>query len=198
MDYLLLIDRTHAIPTDFTPELDNVGSIQLEKNAARACRSMLKAAENSGILIKLLSGYRSREYQRELFRRSVCENIALGMTAAEANAVTARYLAAPGHSEHESGLAADFCTPSADDTEDDFGSTHEGKWLAANSPRYGFILRYPRMKEHITGIAYEPWHFRYTGLPHSLIMAQNGITLEEYLYYYFDIGCGTTYSPRFA
>ena len=184
MDSLLLIDRTHAIPEGFSPDLTEINGILLDKTAAQACTEMLTAASDSGIRLKLLSGYRSREYQRGLFRRSVSEYMASGMSYREAAAITARYLAAPAHSEHETGLAADFCTADADDTQEGFGSLPEGKWLAANSHKFGFILRYPRMKEHITGIAYEPWHFRFVGLPHSERMFASGITLEEYLYYY--------------
>ncbi len=184
MDYLMLTDRTHALPAELSPELVSFGGVRLERRAAEACREMLAAAEDEGIRVRVLSGYRTREYQRELFQRSVSGNMSSGMTAAEAAALTGRYLAAPGHSEHETGLAVDLCTLTADDTEDDFGRKPEGRWLASNAHRFGFILRYPRMKEHITGIAYEPWHFRYTGLPHSARMYSGGITLEEYLYYY--------------
>lgn len=184
MDHLMLVDRAHAVKEGFVPRLKNSGGILLEEHTAAACEEMLSAAGKSGIALKLLSGYRTREYQKGLFDRSVAEYMSQGLDRDEAWRMTARYIAVPGYSEHETGLAADFCTADADDTQDNFGNLSEGRWLAMNAHRFGFVLRYPRMKEHITGIAYEPWHFRFTGLPHSERMFSSGITLEEYLYYY--------------
>ena len=185
-DSLILVDSVTAGPDDLAPELAEVQGIKLERHAAAACERMLAAAMSEGVEIKPISGYRTAVYQRELWQKSIAEHIADGLTAAEAEILTARYLARPFHSEHQTGLACDFCTARSDDTEDNFGSTSEGKWLRQNAHRFGFILRYPRMKEHITGIAYEPWHYRYVGKPHSRIISSRGITLEEYLFYHKD------------
>ena len=144
---------------------------------------MLSAAAADGLRIKPFSGYRSAEYQRELWNQSIAHRLADGFTAAEAEIITARYLARAGHSEHQTGLAGDLCTAGSDDTQEDFGSTPEGRWLRQNAARFGFILRYPRMKEHITGIAYEPHHYRYVGKPHAAAIMSRGLTLEEYLFY---------------
>lgn len=189
MDYLMLIDSINAVPTDHCPKLRLVGGIFLEETTAERCEQMLADAAEQGVPIKLLSGYRDSEYQQRLWNKDIARYLSDGMSFAEAQSLTARYLAKPGHSEHQTGLAADFCTPDWDDTQDDFSRTEQGRWLCGNAHRYGFILRYPRMKEHLTGIAYEPWHYRYVGLPHAEIIRSRGLTLEEYLYYYlFDGG----------
>jgi D-alanyl-D-alanine carboxypeptidase len=184
MDYLILVDSVHPIPDDISPQLVKIQNSQMEKTAAFYCEKMLSKAENDGIIIKILSAYRTPQYQRQLFDRSVAEYMSGGIEKESAVRLTERFLAKPYHSEHSTGLACDFCSPDWDDTQDDFGTTAEGKWLCKNAADYGFILRYPRMKEHITGIAYEPWHYRYVGEPHAKIIREQGLTLEEYLYYY--------------
>ncbi len=188
MDNLLLVNSCHSLPADFSPRLKEVslktefqcGKKLLEKNTARACEKMLESALNDGIEIKLLSGFRSREYQRRLWESCVNEYISGGLGESEAEYLTARYLARPGTSEHETGLACDFCSPDWDDTQDDFDKTEQGEWLMKSCFKFGFILRYPKGKEHITGCAYEPWHFRFVGDCAEYIM-KNGLTLEEFL-----------------
>lgn len=186
MDHLILVDSVCRLPEDFSPELAEVRGLKMEKTAAEQCGKMLDAAESGGVTIKLLSAYRSPEYQQALWNRSVSEYMCEGLDTADAEKLTARTLARPYHSEHHTGLACDFCSPDWDDTQDDFYRTEQGRWLCANAARFGFVLRYPRMKEHITGISYEPWHYRYVGRRHSQIMREQGLTLEEYLYYYCD------------
>lgn len=184
MDFLILIDSVHPLPEDYLPELRDIGTVQMEKTAARHCEEMLNEANNDGVIIKLLSAYRTPEYQRQLWNTEVAEYISEGLDLRDAEQLTGRYLAKPYHSEHHTGLACDFCSPDWDDTQDDFYRTEQGRWLCKNAARFGFVLRYPRMKEHITGIAYEPWHYRYVGSEHAEIMREQGLTLEEYLYYY--------------
>lgn len=184
MDYLILVDSVSPVPKGFAPQLEEVGTVKMEKTAAEHCREMLRAAESEEVVIKVLSAYRTPEYQQQLWNRSVAEYMCSGETPAAAERLTARYLAKPLHSEHHTGLACDLCSPDWDDTQDDFYATEQGRWLYVNAWKYGFILRYPRMKEHITGIAYEPWHYRYVGREHAEVIRREGLTLEEYLYYY--------------
>ena len=92
-----------------------------------------------------------------------------------------QYVAKPGTSEHQTGLALDVSSPEVDyELEEIFAETPEGKWLAVYAPMFGFILRYPKGKENITGYAYEPWHIRYVGKSLSLYLSLTGMTLEEY------------------
>lgn len=186
MDYLMLIDRFTPLAEDFenTIVLEDAGGKLLEKQAAGQCRLMLSAAKADGVNIKLLSGYRSREYQQTLWHKSISALMGSGMSYQQAVAETGKTLALPGCSEHNSGLAADLATEHADDTEDDFYSSPQGRWLCKNAARFGFILRYPRMKEHITGISYEPWHYRYVGSEAAGFIRSGGLCLEEFLHYY--------------
>lgn len=90
------------------------------------------------------------------------------------------YSAAPGHSEHQTGLAMDLTTVDANfDLVESFADTNEGKWLAENASKYGFIIRYPKEKIDITGYAFEPWHIRYVGKPYAKYLSQNKLTLDE-------------------
>ena len=183
MDHLILVDSVSPVPEGYPPSLSEAGGVLLEEKAAAACREMIKASAENGTPIRAISGYRTKEYQQLLRNRSILGYMSEGLSPSEAKRLTDRYLAKAGHSEHETGLACDFSTPDSDETREDFAATPAGQWLYRNASDFGFILRYPRMKEHITGIAYEPWHYRYVGLPHSKTMTENGLTLEEYLHY---------------
>ena len=132
---------------------------------------LVAAAGNAGVTIYVGSGYRSYATQASLFASNVRQH-----GEAKAN----RFSSRPGHSEHQSGLAVDFA--GADQTcwvDDCFERTAAGKWLAAHAHEYGFILRYPKGKEKITGYQYEPWHFRYVGRELAGALQQSGLTMEE-------------------
>ena len=95
-----------------------------------------------------------------------------------------RTLALPGSSEHNTGLAVDLGREGDNDVSDDFYKTPESRWLCANAADFGFILRYPRLKEQMTGIDFEPWHYRYVGVEAARIIAAGGLCLEEFLHFY--------------
>lgn len=121
---------------------------------------MLSDAREAGFKrLNLTSSFRSNDLQTRLFEQ-----------------IGEEYSLPPGHSEHQTGLAVDISI-----TYGKIEGTKEAKWLADNAPNYGFILRYPEDKTEITGIEFEPWHFRYVGLPHSQIMQQKNLVLEEYI-----------------
>lgn len=185
MDYLILIDALNPVPAE-PVQLSEVCGVRLEHQAAEQLKQMLSSAEREGVRIKALSGYRSPEYQQRLWEAEVEKHHLSGLPLPEAERLTARTLARPGHSEHNCGLAVDLCTPDAEDTQDDFFLTPQSRWLCRSAHRYGFILRYPRMKEHLTGIAYEPWHYRYVGAEAASIIRENGLCLEEFLHFYSD------------
>ena len=115
----------------------------------------------------MISGYRSYDYQAQLYNGYVARD---GKEAAD------RYSAQPGKSEHQTGLAFDVGS-----IDNNYGETAAGRWLAAHCADYGFILRYPPGKEHITGYMYEPWHIRYVGASTARAIMSSGLTLEEYL-----------------
>lgn len=124
--------------------------------------------------IELVSGWRSQKEQERIYSDSLSEN------GAE---FTAKYVALPGHSEHQTGLAVDLALkqPDIDALRPYFPYTGICGAFRERAPLYGFIERYPQDKEVITGIAHEPWHFRYVGTPHAVEITRLGVTLEEYL-----------------
>lgn len=125
--------------------------------------------------INVVSGYRTKAYQQRVYQQNVDENGTLYAMSYVANA---------GCSEHHTGLAIDLgCFNPKDKTSKSFDGNGELDWFNENAYLYGFILRYPETKKDVTGIAYEPWHFRYVGLPHSYIIWQKGFCLEEYIDY---------------
>ncbi|MGG4345999.1 M15 family metallopeptidase [Paenibacillus lautus] len=145
----------------------------LRKEAADALEELFDAAKADGIELRAVSGYRS--YARQ---KSIYENNVRTKGEAEANRVSA----VPGTSEHQTGLTIDVSSPSAGNAlEETFGHTAEGQWLAQHASEFGFIIRYPEGAEDITGYVYEPWHIRYVGKDLAPDIADNGLTLEEYL-----------------
>ncbi|MBU3806119.1 MAG: M15 family metallopeptidase [Candidatus Fournierella pullistercoris] len=154
---------------------------ELAAVAADAYIAMKDAAAKDGVDLLLCSGYRSVDYQSRLFEAEKQEWIAKGYSEEEAYNKAKTEVAVPGYSEHSTGLAADIVTPSHQTLDEAFGRTDAGKWLAQHAPEYGFILRYPENKQAITGIIYEPWHFRYVGVENAKAIAASGLTLEEYL-----------------
>lgn len=130
----------------------------------------------------LISAYRSYQTQNMLFQNRVNGlKIFMGLENAEKKVAT--YIARPGSSEHQVGLAIDFSTLNNMSLAQSFANRKEGQWLSSNSWKYGFVVRYPMNKTNITGIIYEPWHFRYVGVPHAEIMYELDLCLEEYLDY---------------
>ncbi len=173
--YTRVINRSYPIPENYiagSGRLSSVEGIELESEAAKAMEQMLKGLRDTGMSIQLVSGYRSDDYQRGLYERQINKQGGNKEKAATISAV-------PMTSEHQAGLAADL---SVDGTlETSFSQTEQGKWLEKHCMEYGYILRYPPGKEIVTGIIYEPWHFRYVGSPAtaSAIMS-SGQTMEEY------------------
>ena len=141
-------------------------------------RGLLKKAEADGIKLKIISAYRSFEYQQMLWEREVSHEMWGGLSYEKAVEKVGRTLALPGSSEHNTGLAVDLGREGDNDVSDDFYKTPESRWLCANAADFGFILRYPRLKEQMTGIDFEPWHYRYVGVEAARIIAAGGLCLE--------------------
>lgn len=174
---LILVNASHPLAAGseprLCPALPGEENVLLERHAARMLAACVRAAGGLG-RIKAVSGYRSRKEQRQIWDDSLRES---------GEAFTRSYVARPGCSEHETGLAIDLA---ADAPFIDFIRPHfprDGVYgeFRRIAPLFGWIERYPAGKESVTGIASEPWHFRYVGAPHAEIMAQRGLCLEEYL-----------------
>lgn len=163
-DGIIIVNKGIKLPEGFNPG---------ENPEARAAfNRMNQEASASGIKLNLFSGFRSYAYQGTLFNRYSRED---GVKVAET------YSARAGHSEHQTGMTFDIGgADSSKWTKSLFADTKEGKWLAANAPKHGFILRYPKGKEAITGYVFEPWHFRYVGADLAMKITASGLTLDEY------------------
>lgn len=178
---LVLINKQNSIPEDYTFQLGTIrGSMQCDKRILEDLLAMLEAAEEDGVNLTICSPYRDLEYQQMLFNRKIKRYMNRGMSYMEAYQLSSQAVTVPGASEHQIGLALDIVCNSYMSLDEGFGDTKAGKWLAANSCRFGFILRYPKGKEDITGIEYEPWHFRYVGKTAAPVIMEQGITLEEF------------------
>ncbi|ENQ3113128.1 M15 family metallopeptidase [Bacillus cereus] len=178
-----VVNKEYGLPEDYKPEdlvVPNVpfsfsGTLEksyLRKEAAEALESLFDLAKKEGIQLNAVSGFRSYDYQKKLYANNVKR---------QGQEHTDRFSAKPGHSEHQTGLTMDVSSKSANnELELTFANTKEGKWLKENAHRAGFIIRYPKGKESITGYAYEPWHIRYVGDIAESIYKKK-LTLEEYM-----------------
>lgn len=187
--YMILVNRDHKLSANYVPsDLVYYGNsgMQLEKACATALKEMIDAcAQAGGEKLVLYSGYRSYQRQYDKYYGKINQYIAQGYSKEKATQLTDQYYAPPGGSEHHTGLAADICLPSIvnryGQLHESFGETAQGKWLRNNCYKYGFILRYDKGKESLTGYNYEPWHFRYIGKEHAAQIYNLGLTYEEYL-----------------
>ncbi len=183
MSCTYLVNRDNPLAPDFVPELLVQADIpfhicepdsrrMLCRPAAEAARQLFCYSRAFHISLYGISGYRPYERQQEIYNASL---------QSRGREHTERFIAAPGCSEHQSGLALDVSCPDAGfDLTEAFENTREGKWLRIYAPMFGFILRYPKNKEKITGYAYEPWHIRYVSKSLALYLSLTGLTLEEY------------------
>ena len=183
IDLLILVNKNYHIGADFIPvdlvrpmhcaKDRNADSQYLTRESFDAFNRLSDDAMKLGYEIVVTTAYRSYNLQSYLYNNYVARD---GQAAAD------RYSARPGTSEHQTGLAADVSSPSVGyQLVQAYGDTAEGKWLAENCHRYGFIIRFPLGKENITGYMYEPWHIRYVGTKAAKEIYERDITFEEYL-----------------
>lgn len=174
---LILVNKHHGIQGDpeelLVPVRENLPEILLQRCAAVLLNELMQEIRGWRSIIPV-SGYRSLAEQQHIWENSLREN---------GPDFTRKYVAVPGHSEHQTGLAIDLGLKqeTIDFIRPDFPCTGVCQVFRKNAAKYGFILRYPAGKEDITGIGHEPWHFRYVGIPHAEIMEKNDLTLEEYM-----------------
>lgn len=174
IDGVLIANKTYALPQDFIPTNPDQpvnadrSSTCLDKTLMSAWKIMLKDATAKGLNIYISSGYRSYNYQVNVYNRYV---------KSDGAAVADTYSSRPGNSEHQTGLCFDLNT-----IEDSFQYTNEGKWVNDNCYKYGFCIRFPKGKDSATGYQYESWHLRYVGVDLATKLYNNGdwLSLEEY------------------
>ncbi len=182
-EYLILVNKHNKIDENYKPD-DLVlpdsrasdrpdGNQYMRKAAAEAFNRIAADAKKEGHTIVITTAFRPGSFQKQLYDNYVRKD---GREKADT------YSARPGYSEHQTGLAADISSPGVEyKLTVDFGDTAEGIWVAENCHKYGFIIRYPKGKEKITGYGYEPWHLRYVGIEDAERIYDKGVTLEEYL-----------------
>ncbi|MFF2089174.1 D-alanyl-D-alanine carboxypeptidase family protein [Paenibacillus sp. NPDC058174] len=179
----VLVNKHNKLPEDYTPSNlvypdvkftfnERIEKRKMTQEAASALEQLFQAASKDGLPLAGVSAYRSHSRQKQLFEGYVQKD---GLEKART------YSAFPGTSEHETGLAIDVAGADGKcSAADCFADTAEAGWLADHAHEYGFIIRYPKGKDDITGYKYEPWHLRYVGLDAASDMHESGLTLEEY------------------
>lgn len=186
--YSILVNKEHKVGSDYEPsDLTVPGGCEykMESTAAKALSDMLRAARADGYSdLVLYSGYRTYSSQKNKYETRTNKYLSEGYSQAQAEEKAGEYIAPPGSSEHHTGLAADVCSSRIVSKfgylDDSFDTTSEYKWLRDHCSEYGFIMRYRKDAQSITGFLYEPWHYRYLGVDHAKACTALGVTYEEY------------------
>ena len=170
---MFLINRQHAVSEYFVPEalrkVEATGMSQsMREDAATALEEMFAAAKEEGVSLSTVSGYRSYSKQATIYERK---------KASQGEEEAAR----PGTSEHQLGLAMDIAKKNSSQLNTAFAETEEGQWVAAYAHRFGFIVRYLKEYEDVTGYMYEPWHVRYVGKEQAQAIYESGVPMETYM-----------------
>ncbi|NLJ58412.1 MAG: M15 family metallopeptidase [Tissierellia bacterium] len=185
----VLVNKKRSLPANYIPtdlvnievlhKVEKAESKMLRKEAAAALTELFVVAKLGGFEFWAISGFRSYDRQLYLFKEYAKKH-----GEEKAN----RFSARPGQSEHQTGLTMDVSIPSLDyKLVEKLGETPEGKWLAYNAHIYGFIIRYPKGTEHITGYQYEPWHIRYLGKNLARKVFESKLTYDEYYSRFFGV-----------
>lgn len=179
---LILVNPWNAIPADYQVELEQLsGGQAVDARCYPMLQQMMDDCRSAGLDPVICSSWRSREKQETLIANKEYRLIQAGVSEKDAAVEAAKTVAAPGTSEHELGLALDIVDSSYPELETEQEDTPVQKWLMENSWKYGFVLRYPSDKSALTGIIYEPWHYRYVGVEAAKVMYKEKLCLEEYL-----------------
>lgn len=180
---LIVANKKHKLPDGYvpadlvTPDIAQTAACTMRAPAAEAIAEMSCAAAEDGVYLKISSAYRGEDYQRTLYN---------GYSASYGSETADTISSRPGYSDHQTGLAADFVEGDGSlngiNFNPSFEGTESGKWLARHAHEYGFIMRYPKDKQEITGYAYEPWHFRYIGVEYATAIYEKDVfyTFEEF------------------
>lgn len=179
---LVLVNPWNPLPEDYSIDLAQLGSGQsVDSRCAEALQKMIQDCRAAGLSPLICSSYRTQATQQGLYDAQVDDFLAQGYSREEAEKMSATIVALPGTSEHQLGLAADIVDSNYQILESSQENTPVQRWLMEHCWEYGFILRYPKEKTDLTGIIYEPWHYRYVGVQAAEEITKAGICLEEYL-----------------
>lgn len=186
-DQVLLVNPWNPVPEGYTPDLVglstdiSVEGAQVDRSCYEALLEMIKDCNQAAPRLCVVSGYRTHEYQTDSYNRKVQSYLNEGYSQADAEKEAATIVAKPGTSEHQLGLAVDIIDTRLWALEEEQATLPAQKWLMEHSWEYGFVLRYPKGKIDVTGIIYEPWHYRYVGKELAKELHDLDLTLEEYL-----------------
>ena len=179
---LLLVNPWNAMPEEYIPTLKQLnGGHAVDERCYEDLQAMMDACREDGFSPLICSSYRTQKKQESLFQNKIDRLMATGLSQEEARVEAAKVVAVPGTSEHQLGLALDIVDMNHQILDESQEETDTQQWLMAHSWEYGFILRYPNDKSEITGIIYEPWHYRYVGRDAAREIYEQGVCLEEYL-----------------
>ena len=179
---LLLVNPWNTLPEGYTVELKSLANgLKVDARIYDDLSAMLGACFDAGLHPVVCSAYRSNATQQRLHNNKIYRLMAAGYGREAALKEAARWVAVPGTSEHQTGMALDIVAYSYQYLNQKQEETAEQKWLMEHCWEYGFVLRYPSDKSEITGIGYEPWHYRYVGRETAADMREKGLCLEEYL-----------------
>lgn len=185
--YMVLVNVDNGLTAEYEPaELSTLQDMRLEKKTAEQLELMLDAANDAGLdTINIYSAYRNYTRQQTNYNNKVDYYLGEGYSEDRARELAAEIVNPPGKSEHQTGLATDICTAEIVNTygnlNEAFENTDEYTWLYEHCAEYGFILRYPKDKVEITGITFEPWHYRYVGVERAKEIMKDKLCLEEYI-----------------
>ena len=182
-DQLILVNKEHAVPDNYAADLVSFGNNKQKANSMiiSPMNTMVSDAKAKGYVLNVVSAYRSNELQQKLIDQDYQEYIDKGYSKEEALKNTYDYLMPPGYSEHHTGLALDILCDENEEMDATQANEAGNKWMLQNCTKYGFILRYPKGFEDITGCKYEPWHLRYVGTPVAEFITSNNITFEDFV-----------------
>ena len=178
---LILVSPASYLPEGFDVTLADFKTGRVDTRILDICTEMFADAAEDGVTLQLVDAYRSHDRQSELFEEMVSRYTSRGYSRADAEVKAATITARPDTSEHQTGLVLDIVTPSYTKMNKGFANTDAFKWLNANAQFYGFTMRYKADKVDITGVIYEPWHWRFVGTEAAAAMKKSGECFEEYL-----------------
>ena len=175
---LVLVNFDNKMPDSFEHTIVHEFNVDLDSRVVEPYQKMHDAALKDNVKLWLSSGYRSPEKQETLFNQEIQTYAKMGLDHVSAVNKAEKSVARAGYSEHNTGLALDL-----NGVLESFDQTAESQWLQKHAQEYGFVLRYPKDKQELTKIKYEPWHYRYVGVNNAKKMNQLGLCLEEYIEY---------------
>jgi D-alanyl-D-alanine carboxypeptidase len=186
---IILVNRDHMLPEELNIELEKITknahpNMKVDRRILRDYQDMVTAANEDGINLYLRSSFRTIKLQKSYYDATFNVYKSQGFSNEDAASKVLEYIQYPGASEHHTGLALDIISvewqKDGKELTDLFDTTNAFKWLNIHAANYGFILRYPKEKEKVTGINYEPWHYRYVGKEVAVYLKEKNLTLEEY------------------